>query len=318
MADYGEAPGAVAYAVSEPNAAALAYQLQQAGYRGRDLSAITEPEAAARGASASDLLILDTDAAHFGPWLDRLRSASNGERTDILFISDPSRLDDLGTLMDIEGAAFLLWPIEQGEFVSVLEGHRSDGRQLDDRQLGRPSGHDCTERHEVAAGRRPGPAEGGNRLRTDGSAYGTHELQDLRSQVARIVHILDRLVDRPGKEAAPDVDPRSAAQSAALIREIIRKRRLRSDFFPADLFADPAWDILLDLAASRHEGRSVSVSSLFIAAAVPTTTALRWIKALTDAGLLERCPDPQDGRRSFITLSDRTATLMERYLDVTV
>jgi hypothetical protein len=41
-----------------------------------------------------------------------------------------------------------------------------------------------------------------------------------------------------------------------------------------DLFADPGWDILLDLYAARQEGKQVSVSSLCIAAAVPPTTAL--------------------------------------------
>jgi len=36
--------------------------------------------------------------------------------------------------------------------------------------------------------------------------------------------------------------------------------------------ADPAWDMLLDLTAARAESRAVSVSSLCIAAGVPTTT----------------------------------------------
>jgi DNA-binding MarR family transcriptional regulator len=119
-----------------------------------------------------------------------------------------------------------------------------------------------------------------------------------------------------GSNGAEPPRERSSSESAALIRDLIRQRRLRADFFPSDLFADPAWDILLDLAAARHEGTKVSVSSLCIAANVPTTTALRWIKALGDAGLLERQPDPGDGRRSFIALTERTAALMERYLDV--
>ena len=35
------------------------------------------------------------------------------------------------------------------------------------------------------------------------------------------------------------------------LREIIKLRRLRDSFFQPDLFADPAWDILLDLKAAR-------------------------------------------------------------------
>lgn len=88
------------------------------------------------------------------------------------------------------------------------------------------------------------------------------------------------------------------------VRALLRARRLRDQILAPDLFADPAWDILLDLLAARLENNRVSVSSLCIAAAVPPTTALRWIRQLTDRGLLERQADPRDGRRIFIGLSD--------------
>lgn len=100
---------------------------------------------------------------------------------------------------------------------------------------------------------------------------------------------------------------------AAAIRSMIRARRLRAHFFGGGLFADPAWDILLDLTAARLEERSVAVSSLCIAAAVPATTALRWIKQLTEAGLLRRVADPVDGRRIFIELTDGAARTMMAY-----
>ena len=98
------------------------------------------------------------------------------------------------------------------------------------------------------------------------------------------------------------------------MRSIIRARRLRDQFFRGGLFADPAWDMLLDLFAARLEGTRVAVSSLCIAAAVPATTALRWIKALTDRGLFVRSADPQDGRRVYIALSDEVARSLTAYL----
>src|SRR3546814_12014147 len=61
------------------------------------------------------------------------------------------------------------------------------------------------------------------------------------------------------------------------------------------------------LMAAHLSGQRVSVSSLCIAAAVPATTALRWIRALTDHGLFLRQADPSDGRRVFIALSDKAA-----------
>jgi DNA-binding MarR family transcriptional regulator len=97
------------------------------------------------------------------------------------------------------------------------------------------------------------------------------------------------------------------------LRRVLRNRALRTKHFPGDLFADPAWDMLLDLAASIPERRRVSVTSLCLAAGVPTTTALRWIGLLVDAGFVERGVDAADRRRVFVTLTDRAIRAMARY-----
>ncbi len=94
--------------------------------------------------------------------------------------------------------------------------------------------------------------------------------------------------------------------TAKYVRNIIKARRLREQYFVAELFADPAWDILLDLMAAHLENRLVSVSSLCIAACVPPTTALRWVRTMTESGILIRRADITDGRRVFITLSQET------------
>jgi hypothetical protein len=108
-------------------------------------------------------------------------------------------------------------------------------------------------------------------------------------------------------------DAAQTAPSANDLRNMIRVRRMRDQFFAGDLFADPAWDMLLDLLAARMERVQVAVSSLCIASAVPPTTALRWIKRMCDDGLFERVADPDDGRRIFIRLSDTAADAMARY-----
>lgn len=108
------------------------------------------------------------------------------------------------------------------------------------------------------------------------------------------------------RPAPPLPDPR-------LVRRIIRQRQLRARFFEPGLFADPAWDILLDLVAAQGEDKRVSVTSLCIASGVPPTTALRWIGQLTSAGLLERAEDESDRRRAFIALSERAADALARY-----
>jgi DNA-binding MarR family transcriptional regulator len=88
---------------------------------------------------------------------------------------------------------------------------------------------------------------------------------------------------------------------------------MRSRFFDEGLFADPAWDMLLDLLQAEIAQHRVPVSSLCIAAAVPATTALRWIRTMTDAGLFVRRADPHDGRRIFVELSANASAAMRRY-----
>ncbi|MGX7951951.1 winged helix DNA-binding protein [Tsuneonella sp. HG249] len=107
--------------------------------------------------------------------------------------------------------------------------------------------------------------------------------------------------------------PRMPLPDPRLVRRVIRQRQLRGQFFDPALFADPAWDILLDLTAARAEHTRVSVTSLCIASGVPPTTALRWIGQMTEAGLLERVEDDSDRRRAFIRLSDKAADAMARY-----
>lgn len=147
-------------------------------------------------------------------------------------------------------------------------------------------------------------------------------LARLNAEVARIAEVVARLSNRSSTEARhPREQPTRFAPppvdfqvTAAQVREVIRARRLRDRFFEGGLFEDPAWDMLLDLLAARLERGQVSVSSLCIAAAVPPTTALRWIAKLTDAGLLDREADPFDKRRAFLKLSPAAATAMQRYV----
>jgi hypothetical protein len=162
------------------------------------------------------------------------------------------------------------------------------------------------------------------------------ELLRLSEEVARLAAKLDRLAVPLGEErqgsltarlASPGIGyragddrdllrrPRAPLPDPRLVHQIVRQRRLRDRYFEPGLFADPAWDILLDLTAARAEHRRVCVTSLCIAASVPATTALRWIGQMTEMGLLVREQDPEDKRRVFIALADSVADAMARYFD---
>ncbi len=151
-------------------------------------------------------------------------------------------------------------------------------------------------------------------------------LRQLNDEVARIAETLARLArSEPGTatlmtqvaDKAPAFrampDNGEPAVDPADIRAAIRARRMRDQFFAGDLFADPAWDMLLDLFAAHLEHVRVSVSSLCIAASVPATTALRWITTMREAGLFERHDDPFDRRRAYVGLSETAVMGMRRY-----
>jgi hypothetical protein len=158
----------------------------------------------------------------------------------------------------------------------------------------------------------PRPIELLNDIGGDSGIVG---LRQLSEEVSRIARMLATFSER--QRANADGAPEEAVIDAATIRAMIRARRMREQYFPAELFADPAWDMLLDLTAAGLEGRPVAVSSLCIAAAVPPTTALRWIKTLTDLGMFVRVSDPSDRRRVFIGLSDEVAAGMQACLAAT-
>ena len=128
-------------------------------------------------------------------------------------------------------------------------------------------------------------------------------------QITRLVAALE------GKSSDPAIDGQAGDKEVAItLRKIIALRSMRGRHFLGELFADPAWDILLDLARAELEGQQVSVSSVCIAASVPMSTALRWVRQMTEAGLLRRWTDPKDRRRDLIALTESTASSMRDYL----
>jgi DNA-binding MarR family transcriptional regulator len=94
-----------------------------------------------------------------------------------------------------------------------------------------------------------------------------------------------------------------------------KARNTRSFFFADELFADPAWDMMLELYASELGQQRVAISDVCIASGVPVTTGLRWLQKLVNNELVERTPDPLDGRRVWVTLSLSGSSAMRRYFD---
>jgi DNA-binding MarR family transcriptional regulator len=121
---------------------------------------------------------------------------------------------------------------------------------------------------------------------------------DIRQKLSSALQLVDDIAVQPQARAA------NRPITEQYVRAVLKLRRSRDRFFEAELFADPAWDILLELYAAELGQRRMSVSSLCLGAAVPATTALRWIRTLEEKGIIRRAADPMDGRRVFLSLSD--------------
>ena len=103
--------------------------------------------------------------------------------------------------------------------------------------------------------------------------------------------------------------------TAYLAYQTYQERRQRDDLFrdQAGLFAEPAWDLLLDLYVAHYQQGSISISSACIAARVPQTSGLRYIATLVRRGMVRREPDPFDARRVYLFLMPDTVAALDRY-----
>jgi hypothetical protein len=132
--------------------------------------------------------------------------------------------------------------------------------------------------------------------------------EECKKAAVQLNEVADRLSMAKAEAKAPTL-----GNEVELVRRTIKARRLRDRDFPSGLFGEPAWDILLDLQLARLEQRRVTVSDACVAAAVPATTGLRWLKSLGARGLVTRDRDRFDCRRVFVELTGEGASLMEAH-----
>lgn len=104
-------------------------------------------------------------------------------------------------------------------------------------------------------------------------------------------------------------------ETIAFVRQYLKTMANRASVLGADLFADPAWIIILEVYLAQHDRKPISVSSACIGSGAPPSTALRHIMRLENAGLISRHPDRSDNRRVHLRLSDdgehRIASLLQ-------
>lgn len=104
--------------------------------------------------------------------------------------------------------------------------------------------------------------------------------------------------------------------TATDIGRIIRTAREGiGGFFDAELFADPAFDMLLFVFLEQEAGRTVETSACYRASGVPRTTAVRWINMLVANGMFESAPHPTDRRLALLSLSEGARANVRQWLN---
>jgi DNA-binding MarR family transcriptional regulator len=140
-------------------------------------------------------------------------------------------------------------------------------------------------------------------------------VKDLTTQLSAIAVEFGSRADRLTLEPDAGVPMGTAAlDPRELAKQLLAQRMARFDHFPAELFHEPAWDMLLALFVAQEERRTMNVKTLVASAHAPVTTSQRWIDHLHKLKLIDRVIDPVDRRRMEISLSDQGCTAVTAYL----
>ncbi|WP_205481574.1 hypothetical protein [Sphingomonas arenae] len=157
-------------------------------------------------------------------------------------------------------------------------------------------------RHFKAA--RPDEPDRLRQLVTEQIEHLRWELDQLKKELARV----DASV--PGARQ-PDL----SCEMQKTVDDILAFRRERRKVFGAELFGEPAWDLLLSLYQAELQQCRVSKTKICNFSGVPGTTTLRWLCALQEKGWVEVTNDHLDGRRSWVALTKRASAAMRLLLE---
>lgn len=139
----------------------------------------------------------------------------------------------------------------------------------------------------------------------------------------RTLALADRHVDAARElltqlvENSPRTPDGSAGELMPSAKAVVRLRKKRSAFFPAAMFGEPAWDILLAIY-TWDQVREPTVTSLANVIGTPQSSAIRWLDYLEAQRFVFRESHPTDRRSSIAQLTDMGRAGLEAYLRETI
>jgi DNA-binding MarR family transcriptional regulator len=138
-------------------------------------------------------------------------------------------------------------------------------------------------------------------------------VKDLSTQLSAIAVEFGGRADRLARQTSLSAHATNR-DASDIARQLLAQRSARFDYLPAELFHEPAWDMLLALFVAHEERQTMNVKTLVGSANAPVTTSQRWIDHLHKLKLIDRVIDPTDRRRMEISLSDTGHAAVLAYL----
>lgn len=106
------------------------------------------------------------------------------------------------------------------------------------------------------------------------------------------------------------LSPEAGQSLRAVAERLYAERRRRDEYFPAALFGEPAWDLLLALFIAHDEGRHVPLQEAYAAAKVDPSEGPALVDRLIASGLVTR----SHNRWNAILLTDQGMDRLGDYL----
>ena len=138
------------------------------------------------------------------------------------------------------------------------------------------------------------------------------DVEDLHRLLGKL-RTLDATAGAAHDAETPDSERSRLEQKA---RALLESRRRRVAIFGPQMFAEPAWDMLLLLYLSGG-GRRQTQTNLGELSGATRSTAMRWIDYLACRDLIRREEHPTDKRRNFVSLTEKGRHLLDLYLSET-
>lgn len=144
---------------------------------------------------------------------------------------------------------------------------------------------------------------------------GENEVGSVEDDIAQLEGAVAQLKARFARPPMIDLvvegqSPTYASYASAMVEA--RKRLQR--FLPGSYFSDPAFDMVLDLFAATEAREKRSFKAAALASRVPAATAARYVEMMVRDGIILREPDPSDGRRTLLSLSESAMVALREWL----